>query len=226
MFNIIVKYIKSIINKPVRFNLTFLVFILILYKNKHNINLFNNHNSVILLLISFTLYYIFAETWVNISKKFYNLIIETIISKNFVELNIEIFNFIKNTIYNIIQIEEFDYSYINNFIIESLFIIILILISLWLINYSKYIKTDISYKIRKNTKKDSIHRLTYILLSLLIVFILYYYNNYFEIDDNNFKYLNKLLFVLLLIFIFSEDLIIKLLSKILDIILAIIFIFL
>lgn len=226
MFNIIVKYIKSIINKPIRFNLTFLVFILILYKIKHNINLFYNQNSVILVLISFILYYIFAETWVNICKKFYNLIIETIISKNFVELNIEIFNFIKKTIYNIIQIDQIDFSSTNNFIIEFLFIIILILISLWLINYSKYIKTDINYKIHKNKKKDSIHRLTYILLSLLIIFILYYYNNYFKIDDDNFKYLNKLLFVLLLIFIFSEDLIIKLLSKILDIILAIIFIFL
>lgn len=209
----IINYLKSIIKKPIRLNLTFLVFILILYKIKNNINLFHDYKSVILILVSITLYYIFAKTWISIS----NILIS--------EIDIKILNIIKNKFYNNLELNQLHLSFLYNLIIEFLFIIILILISLWLISYSKYIRNDFNYKISKNTKKNSILRLIYILLSLLVLFLLYYFNDdYFNIK--NFKYLNKLLIILLILFIFSENIIKKLFSQILKFMIGIIFIFL
>lgn len=216
MLNIVKKienYLKSIIKKPIRFNLTFLVFILILYKIKKNINLSHDYKSVILILVSFILYYIFAKSWISIS----NILIS--------EIDIKIFDIIKNKFYHNLELNELHLSFLYNLIIEFLFIIILILLSLWLVAYSKYIKNEFDYKISKNTKTNSILRLIYILLSLLLLILLYYFNDdYFNI--NNFKYLNKLLIILLILFIFSENIIIKLFSQILKFMLSIIFIFL
>ena len=216
MLNIVKKienYLKSIIKKPIRFSLTFLVFILILYKIKKNINLSHNYKSVILILVSFILYYIFAKSWISIS----NILIS--------EIDIKIFDIIKNKFYHNLELNQLHLSFLYNLIIEFLFIIILILLSLWLVAYSKYIKNEFDYKISKNTKTNSILRLIYILLSLLLLILLYYFNDdYFNIK--NFKYLNKLLVILLILFIFSENIIIKLFSQILKFMLSIIFIFL
>lgn len=213
IFKKINNYLKSLLNKPFRFNLTFLVFILILYKIKNNINLSHNYNSVILILISFILYYIFAKSWISIS----NILIS--------EIDIKIFDIIKNKFYHNLELNELHLSFLYNLIIELLFIIILILLSLWLVAYSKYIKNEFDYKIFKNTKTNSILRLIYILLSLLLLILLYYFNDdYFNI--NNFKYLNKLLIILLILFIFSENIIIKLFLQIFKFMLSIIFIFL
>ena len=166
----------------IRFIISLLFSVKTLEELKTNLTL-SGQSFIIICILYLTLVY----SWININIKPYDIILAII---NCLKKNIS--NFLNDTNNIDTEIKQT----ILVLIMDISFFIMLILISKWIILYSKYLKRPKKYE------KDNMVRLLPIIICIIILFILMYYK---ILDNRQLYYISPFLLILLYILFFSEE---------------------